>query len=555
MSTADEAARRAQESRRGADTVGVRTTPPAVLDFAEQPRLVRNDRAKLDPPALGHWEPRLSVSVVVPVGARDDTLAPVLAALAGQSYPAELTEVVVVAERAEPPAGLPSVRPEHTRLVTPGEGASAHPVNAGVAASTGQVVLCLRPDVLVDREHVESQMRWHHLVDYAVVVAGTRPVEAGAELPSPDRVLRSVLEGTTRTLFADAGREREGAEAPERTGPGAPPVCAGTAASRVFTGESGSLHRTMFDEVAGMDRDAASGGDAEFAYRVAQRGAVFVEDADAGAWRLGQPAGPASGAADAPAARLREAYVAARVPDSRERRRRPGPLRELPLADVVLETEGATQEEVETSACALLNGTTPDIRLWLRGSWSAADTEAGRANAPDPLLLEDLFRNDPRVRLTEDPPEDDPRVPFRLYLPAGPVPVAGAVEELLAAADGAGAGLLRALLRGAAREGELRLERTAAFARARRLEPKATGRDLDRVVEEVHGVHWTTSTAFVGRPADESGEQESLTELRERMERAERRVRQFKARAQRAERKLRWFTPGLAQRILRRLVR
>uniref|UniRef100_UPI0004776EF0 glycosyltransferase n=1 Tax=Nocardiopsis ganjiahuensis TaxID=239984 RepID=UPI0004776EF0 len=155
-----------------------------------QPWVFRNDYARLDVPALGEWTPTLSVSVVIPAHGGPDKLALVLASLAAQSYPAHLMEVVVVDDGSPEPLSLPRVRPENTVVLpsAPDGWGSAHAVNTGVAASSGQVVLRLDADMLVYREHVESQMRWHHQVDYAVVMGHKMFVDFDPAAMTPEYV-------------------------------------------------------------------------------------------------------------------------------------------------------------------------------------------------------------------------------------------------------------------------------------------------------------------------------------------------------------------------------
>ncbi|WP_035698365.1 glycosyltransferase, partial [Glycomyces tenuis] len=127
---------------------------------AAGPVVRRNDYAPLAPPS-GEWAPRLSVSVVVPAQGKQERLDVVLAALAAQSYPAGLLEVVVVDDGSEPPLRLPELRPANAKIVPPlpGGRASAHATNSGVARSDGDIVLRLDSDMLAFGDHVESQMR------------------------------------------------------------------------------------------------------------------------------------------------------------------------------------------------------------------------------------------------------------------------------------------------------------------------------------------------------------------------------------------------------------
>jgi hypothetical protein len=142
---------------------------------------------------------------------------------------------------------------------------------------------------------------------------------------------------------------------------------------------------------------------------------------------------------------------------------------------------------------------------------------------------------------------------------------------LVKLADRTAAGLVCAPVPGALRAGDgvLRLERAAAFARALHLSPKAEGTALDRVVEETGGLQWTSANRYVEvpegaeavwgterrEPGAEPGPEPTPVELRAELRRARREIDRLRRRAERAERKLRWFTPGLGRRLLRRIAR
>ncbi|MBQ1082914.1 MULTISPECIES: glycosyltransferase family 2 protein [unclassified Nocardiopsis] len=535
-----------------------------------QPLVFRNDYARLDPPPLGEWTPTLSVSVVIPAHGQPEKLALVLASLAAQSYPAHLMEVVVVDDGSPVPLALPEVRPEHTRLITsdPGGWGSAHAVNTGVADSSGQVVLRLDADMLVYREHVESQMRWHHVVDYAVVMGHKMFVDFDPAAMTPEHVRDEVAAGRAELLFDLEGADPHWVERfidrHDRL------RSAHHEAFKVFVGATGSLHRSLFDAAGGLDPGMILGGDSEFGHRVAQRGAFFVPDTETSSWHLGRSQMQEKRDAGT---RYRKPYVANRVPDFHLRRKQPERQWEVPLVDVVLDAADRTLEEIDTTARALLSGTTPDLRLWMVGPWGALDEERRSPLEEEILdlrLAHETFRGDPRVRFVESEPSTDPRVPYRLYLEAGAEPYPKALAEMVHACDTRAVGLLCAPMPGAltAQEGMLRLERTAAFARARHLDPEVTGRDLDRLVEEVHGIHWMPATDLVLATDDEEARLESPAAARQEeadpqdvallqaeLEQTRARADRMRRRAERAERKLRWFTPGLVRRALRRMVR
>ncbi|GHC97263.1 hypothetical protein GCM10007079_50630 [Nocardiopsis terrae] len=551
MTTSDNAP--AQEAERSGTERHARGAPGA-----GQPRVVRNDYSSLNPPPLGEWTPTLSVSVVIPAHGHQDKLDLVLAALAAQTYPSHLMEVVVVDDGSPEPLALPRVRPDNTLLIpaAPGGWGSAHAVNTGVAASSGNVVLRLDADMLVYGDHVESQMRWHHLADYVVVMGHKMFVDFDPDAMTPKHVLSEVREGRADQLFDREGADPHWVESFIKRKDAL--RSAHHEAYKVFVGATGSLHRSLFDEAGGMDGEMVLGGDSEFGYRVAQQGAVFVPDLDTSSWHLGRSQMQTQRDAGT---RFRMPYVSNRVPEFHLRRKRPDRQWEVPHVEVVVDVEGRTLEEVDATASALLAGSTPDLRLWLRGPWSRLTGERRPVLEEELLdlrLVREAFRGDPRVRFTEPAPDPDPWVPFRLYLGAGPTPTRDALAELVQLANRTHAGLLCAPLPGSTRaaEGVLRLERTAAYARARRLEPEAVGRDLDRVVEELFGLHWASATGIVAGPEeDQEANSESVEQLRAQLAQAQARGDRMRRRAERAERKLRWFTPDLFRRALRRLAR
>ena len=552
------------------DETGPDPLPAAVApDDASpgRPRIHRNDYTVLNVPELGEWTPTLSVSVVIPAHGGADKLALVLASLAAQSYPAHLMEVIVVDDGSPEPLTPPRIRPENTRIIRSAEGGwgSAHAVNTGVAAATGRVILRLDSDMLVHREHVESQLRWHHQADYTVVLGHKLFVDFDPAAMVPEYVYEEVVAGRGDTLFDRDGADPHWVERfIDRTDR---LRSAGHEGFKVYVGATGSLHRDLYLRSGGMDPEMVLGGDSEFGHRLAQRGAVFVPDLDSSSWHLGRSQMQEKRDAGT---RYRMPYVSNRVPDFHLRRKRPDRQWEVPLVDVVLDVAERTLEEVDETAGALLSGSTPDLRLWMVGPWSRLHNDRRPPLEEvflDLRLAHETFRGDPRVRFVESPPETDPRVPFRLYLEAGPPPTPDALAELVTACDRSGAGLLCSPMPGAlsAGDGVLRLERVAAFERARHLDPEAEGKDLDRLVEEVFGIHWTPATGVIESVGPEEAELEekaptgregeSVERLRAKLKQATDRGDRMRRRAERAERKLRWFTPSLVHRVLRRIAR
>ena len=90
---------------------------PTPNDAAQPVRIFRNDWSVLQPPEIGAWTPTRTVSVVIPAYNCQESLNLTLAALAHQTYPAELLEVVIADDTSEPPIELPKIRPANCRIV------------------------------------------------------------------------------------------------------------------------------------------------------------------------------------------------------------------------------------------------------------------------------------------------------------------------------------------------------------------------------------------------------------------------------------------------------
>lgn len=108
-------------------------------------RVRGNDYSVLRP--AEDFTPSLRVSVIVPAYDNQDKLDLALAALARQTYPAELTEVVVVDNGSTPPLRLPADRPPHTRLITCDTPAGPRPATPGwprraATSCTGSTPTC-----------------------------------------------------------------------------------------------------------------------------------------------------------------------------------------------------------------------------------------------------------------------------------------------------------------------------------------------------------------------------------------------------------------------------
>ncbi|MFD9939346.1 glycosyltransferase [Nonomuraea sp. NPDC059023] len=495
-------------------------------------RIRRNDYGILTPPALGAWTPELTVTVVIPAHDRQETLDLTLAALAAQSYPADLLDVIVVDDGSAPPLRLPDLRPAATRLVpsAPGGWGRAWALQTGIDAASGEIVLVLDADMVPHRGHVEAQSRWHHLAPYLVVL-GWIDFTADAVLPAPAEVREALDAGNEDKLFHLSPLRHDWAEKiieehdGLRTAPSA-------LAARVHVGATASYPAALLRRIGGLDTSLVLAEDTELGYRLAQAGAVFVPDPDARAWHLGLPTAMRDWAA---LKRYNDPFVADRVPHRRYLRVNQGRQWLVPYVDCVVDGEHP-YEDVRATVDGLLAASLPDVRVTVTGPWP--DLGSGRRHPlHDPdldlRLIHATFEHDPRVRLT--PPESPPpgaAAPYRLTVPPGWMPGHDTLQRLTEHLDEHDLGALCVAL---AEQSDgvvvARLERTAALARAALL----TGPDEhpDDVIHEVFGVEWVDgeSWGFVRRPKVYPPRRRPLTELEQQALQHEKEVTRLRRRA------------------------
>lgn len=468
-----------------------------------RPRVRHNDYSTLPLQKIGEWEPRLSVSVVIPAYRAQEKLDLTLASLAAQSYPGHLLEVVVVDDCSEPALRLPEIVPENTRLVRgTGDGwGRAHACRTGSELADGDVIHWLDSDMVVFDDHVEAQLRWHHLADYLVVLGYKRFVDVADGRLSPQAVFDAVTGGSAEKLFdLEQSRRHEWVEKIIDQSDGL--RRRGYRSYRVHVGATASVPARLLRAAGGMDDTLVLGEDTELGYRLAQQGAVFVPDPEARSWHLG-PSTVMQRREQVN--RHNRPYLSQRMPDRREWRHWPGRSWLVPLVDVVVDAREGGYEEVRAGVAAALASVLPDVGVTVVGPWSELGDER-RAPLDDPRLdlrlIQAEFAHDGRVSFVEEVPETSAPAMFRFTCPPGWTLRPDALQSLadLAAKEEYGAILL------AVPEGSdlvvARLERTAAVARA--LAVREDGEELDDLVYEMFGSHWIDGTEWALTPVAEA---------------------------------------------------
>ncbi|NUT11244.1 MAG: glycosyltransferase [Nonomuraea sp.] len=454
-----------------------------------RPALRQNDYSPVMPPELGAWSPGLSVSVVIPAHGGQDKLELTLAALAAQTYPDHLMEVLVVDDGSAPPIRLPEIRPVNTRVVPVRDGwGISNAVNTGAKAADGEIIQRLDADMVACREHIEALARWHHVTDYLVTIGMKKFVDA------PPVTARQVFAaGRLGEVFDLAGAVSSSTEATIAKTDG---LRKSRNPYHVCTGPTFALRREVFDAVGGLDPTVVRGEDTEFSYRLAMHGVVFVPDEAAQAVHLGLPAQHRDRER---AVRAVEPYLAHRIPLRRDLRKDRGRRWLVPYVEIVLDVTDTSESVVRRAVAAALDGKLQDVVVTLVGPWSRLD-DGRRAVLSDPCfelrLMRDLFAHDERIRLIDEAAPTPAPTPFRYR---GPVDVPlhrATLERMVESAQKDLAGVLVVDLPDGR---SARLERTSALGRALLLADP--GADLDDLVEVTHGVRHEPPDRYWPAPA------------------------------------------------------
>ncbi|WP_344733245.1 glycosyltransferase family 2 protein, partial [Spinactinospora alkalitolerans] len=403
-------------------------------------RIFRNEWGALTPPALGEWTPELTVSVIIAAHGEQHRLDLALAALAAQTYPAHLLEVVVVDDRSSPPLRLPGIRPADCRIArAPATGRGAGHARAhGAHATSGEIICWLDADLVVDPRHIEAHARWQHTHPEAVTIG--RAGSAARYPGDPAEIAALARSGRLPEAFADArGRAGEDREPPRTDGPRE----ADHLGFQAFTGSCAAVRRSLYEAAGGVDPSLDLGQDTEFGYRLWQTGGVFVPEHRARGWHLGDDT-PAR--TRAPSARFSADVLAEFMPYPRSHRDGAADrIRRVPLVHAVVEVAGARCELVRACVDRLLSCTETDLAVTLVADWDGPVEDGPAGNGADTRLELGLvqagYLADPRVRFAPAAPGTGFPSPYLLEVPVGCGIGRDTLERLLALAERSRAGI------------------------------------------------------------------------------------------------------------------
>lgn len=337
--------------------------------------------------------PRLRVSIVVPVYNRRAVLEKTLMALAHQTYPKRLFEVVVADDGSSdrPEEVVAALPPELSVRVVRQEdlGFRAAAVrNLAIRAATGDVIVCLDCDMFPMPGFLMAHLRWFHAAEtHPVVVLGYRRFVDTSQI-SATRVLEDprCVEQLPDIPGPDAARDDKAPSQDWRIPRSwqtrmlkterAPYALAG-AGNMSFSRKLG-VAAGLFDETF----DRWGGEDVELAYRLYRRGAWFVSDPDATAFHQDHPSS-VNRIEDQTHTR---GLLGRKVPHWREHA--PDGRFETPKVSVYVPAYNAA-EWIERTVRSALAQTLQDLEVCVCDDGSTDDTAR---------VLEQAFGADPRVR-------------------------------------------------------------------------------------------------------------------------------------------------------------
>jgi hypothetical protein len=437
---------------------------------------------------VGSLDARATVSVVVSGEDPDGRLALTVAAVAEQTYPASLIELVVDAGTS-PEAELREAAGEVDLALAPT--ASDGPALAAAAdAARGDVLIFLPAGAIAGGELVEAHARWHHAVGDAVSVGLSRAVDAGS--------LRA----------ADVSGAQEAKRLDALLGPHLLPsradqedVAAYLERTRDLTERRPDIFRLAGRGSVAMRAETyraagGAGADAddalarlELAYRLECYGCVFVPERRGLTFEHYPYTGPAlQGAADelvengdAPRTTV-DPLVADRFPpagfrsrDSSRMHTRPGMVVNVSVGE---EGAGETLETVD----AVLRGHFQDLELRL----TVGDDH------PERQLIEDSCASDSRVVIGPPSTDAPSKIPYQVSLPAVAVPDERTFEDIHELMTKEGMGALHVTVPGEIpRNAMVEAVATGPLARARRV-ASVDGEQVEVTLGRLFGERWVS---------------------------------------------------------------
>lgn len=250
---------------------------PAIIKYNNWRQIVVPDR----------FIPTEKVSVIVPYYNAPDELVVVLEALKHQTYPKELTEIIVSADYPDPTLpfeninALPGVRVLRQKHDGFGTGRAR---NAGALAASGEILVFFDGDIVPAPGCVAAHARWHSQASNLVTVGDRGFVARDAiKAEHVPGVLEDLLEQSS-DLRVQTSHHKNLIDFTDEFTRG------GDLVYQAVIGHNFGVRRNSYLKIGGNRVDSKHWGleDTEFGYRAYQRGLIIVFVKDARTWHLGE---------------------------------------------------------------------------------------------------------------------------------------------------------------------------------------------------------------------------------------------------------------------------
>jgi len=247
-----------------------------------------NEWGLLRPPPGATWTPHRRVSVCMPARSTDETLRRTLSALALQTYPADLFEVIVADDSSSPPLDVSKFDiPFACKVLRQDvDGFAAGRARAlAASAAAGEVLLFLDVDVVPSRSVVESYLRWFEQCD-AVVPFGFLSFVDMSGMSQAE--LHAAIRDHDLAAFEQLGRVDDQHWRERTFGETADLQHESSDMFRTLVGASLAVSAEQYASVGGFSDLGVRGiEDIEFGYRLQNNGAILIPDRSALHWHQG----------------------------------------------------------------------------------------------------------------------------------------------------------------------------------------------------------------------------------------------------------------------------
>ena len=363
-----------------------------------------NDWRSLTPGEIGSWEPTQRVTVVVPCYNGQEPLALTFAALARQTYPMDLLEVVIADDGSDPPITVPPGAPFDARVVAQERAGFglARARNTGAAAATGSILVFLDCDMVPEPTQVEAHARWHHLDDRILTLGFRQHADFYGVTVDDIRVADSIGDVVAgRSVSSPQWIEFHMSRTKDLTS-------ADTDLFRIVTGGNLGISKAFYDHLGGSDESFTQWGaeDTELGYRAFNAGGVLVPERRAMAWHQGE--GAAGPDPDEQRSQVEQRHKLSHlIAEKGFRRSLAGRTFTVPLVTVAVDAAGSDFDDVLERVENLLASGYHDMVVGI----SVLDDH------PEAVRIRREFGADPRVVLTDDLLSDVPHAAVRLEVP------------------------------------------------------------------------------------------------------------------------------------------